>query len=115
HRLRCVSKHEGTQVGCSRLGHSILPISGKPEIGVVLILRDARTHARSTLRYLRTRALLRMRTGRHEVAEIPHMQAMQRCPLARGRGMTRRARRDSVRPTAIVFGFPPCRLALVLL
>jgi hypothetical protein len=32
-RWRGVSKHEGTQVGCSRLEHSILPISGKPEIG----------------------------------------------------------------------------------
>src|SRR5499425_2524664 len=35
------------------------------------------------------------------------MQVMQRCPLARERGMTRRARRDSVRPTTIVFGSSP--------
>src|SRR5262244_159621 len=35
------------------------------------------------------------------------MQVMQRCPPARGRGMTRRARRDSVRPTTIVFGSSP--------
>src|SRR6516225_10924527 len=49
--LRCVSKHEGplTQVGCSRLGHSILPISGKPEIGAVLN-PSRRAHALSTLR-----------------------------------------------------------------
>src|SRR5262249_39271324 len=35
------------------------------------------------------------------------MQMMQHCPLARERGMTRRARRDSVRATAIVFGSSP--------
>src|SRR5262245_52264508 len=35
------------------------------------------------------------------------MQVMQRCPPAGGRGMTRRARRDSVRPTTIVFGSSP--------
>jgi hypothetical protein len=36
-----------TQVGCCRLAHSIVPISGKPEIGgghsvLAAILRDAR-------------------------------------------------------------------------
>src|SRR5262249_53473169 len=35
------------------------------------------------------------------------MQVMQRCPPARGRGMTRRGRRDSVHASAIVFGFSP--------
>src|SRR5258708_800231 len=35
------------------------------------------------------------------------MHVMQHRPPARGRGMTRRARRDSVCPTAIRFGFPP--------
>src|SRR5262245_59625446 len=33
------------------------------------------------------------------------MQVMQRCPPARGRGMTRRGQRDSVHASAIVFGF----------
>jgi hypothetical protein len=45
---RGVSKHEGTQVGCSRLEHSILPISGKPEIGRRLILRDGGHSASKT-------------------------------------------------------------------
>src|SRR5262245_48029728 len=51
-----------TQVGYSRLGHLILPISGKPEIGAVLILRDARTSVR-VCATLPARALLRMRTA----------------------------------------------------
>ena len=51
-----------TQVGYSRLGHIILPISGKPEIGAVLILRDARTSVRVCAN-LPARALLRMRTA----------------------------------------------------
>ena len=51
-----------TQVGYSRLGHLILPISGKPEIGAVLILRDARTSVRVCAN-LPARALLRMRTA----------------------------------------------------
>ena len=51
-----------TQVGYSRLGHLILPISGKPEIGAVLILRDARTRV-PVCGTFSARALLRMRTS----------------------------------------------------
>src|SRR6516225_1365286 len=45
------------------------------------------------------------------------MQVMQRCPPVRGRGMTQRVRRDSVRATTIVFGsFPmPARACVAVI
>jgi hypothetical protein len=52
------------QVGYSRLAHSKMPISGKPEIGC---LRDARTKVRY-VNLDRSSALLRMRAGRERIS-----------------------------------------------
>jgi hypothetical protein len=41
HVIREAARLEASQVGFTRLAHAILPISGKPEIGGHLILRDA--------------------------------------------------------------------------
>src|SRR5262244_3169456 len=79
-----------------------------------------RAHARSTLWHLRARALLRMRTDRllHQAPGRENFAYAADATLFAGarRGMTRRARRDSVRATVIYSDFPmPARACLAVI